>query len=91
MVRIVSLSFILLSAPAYSDTYSCAAADGRTKLQSTPCKRRSAPQAKTTSLPVDKTKLKPVQPPVVGQDVGKLCHVDQRGWMLPNRQTPLPT
>ena len=39
MLRIIPLTLVLVT-PAYADVFSCAQPDGRTILQSTPCKRK---------------------------------------------------
>jgi hypothetical protein len=53
MLRIIPLTLVLV-APAYADVFSCAQPDGRTVLQSRPCKRqdvRSPPRQSATHRP----------------------------------------
>jgi hypothetical protein len=53
MLRIIALSLVLIS-PAYADVFSCVQPDGRTVLQSRPCKCkvvRSLPGRPATHRP----------------------------------------
>ena len=55
MLRIIALSLVLIS-PAYADVFSCVRSDGRTVLQSSPCKSnvvRSLPRRPATQRPED--------------------------------------
>ena len=55
MLRIIALSLVLFS-PAYADVFSCVQPDGRTGLQSRPCKSkvvRSLPRRPATHRPED--------------------------------------
>jgi len=93
-VRIAVLLLTLLTASAYAGVYSCIAPDGRTKLQSTPCKRGLLAHVKVQPPPVDpKQKPQVVQPlPTVHEEPStvssKECHMDQRGWMACSEPHP---
>ena len=54
MLRIIPLTLMLV-APAYADVFSCVQADGRTVLQSRPCKEdvRRLTRRPTTPRPED--------------------------------------
>jgi len=55
MLRIIALSLVLIS-PAYADVFSCVQPDGRTVLQSRPCKSkvvRSLPRRPAAHRPED--------------------------------------
>lgn len=90
-VRIAALLLILLNTSAYAGVYSCIAPDGRTELQSTPCKRGLLAHVKVQPPPVAPVDPKPTpqllqQPPTPSEqapaDPSKQCRTDKRGWMV---------
>ena len=84
MVRVIPLSFLLLTGSAFGDTYSCAGPDGRTVLQTKPCKRKA--HAKIQPAPSDPKPIAMQLPLTAREEEGpsqrKDCHEDNRGWMI---------